>query len=154
MAVEKVSKIKVRRARLTDQPEIERLLEMGWHESPLALPAVSREKAAHEVREVIESGLTLVAERDGGLVAVFGLRYGEVWWSDVRLLLDVFFYVEPRARRSRLARVMIDQVRRVSRETATPAILGISFSGDVERKDVLYGRAGLKRAGGLYVEGM
>lgn len=147
--------MRVRAANVLDSSAILALLIEMHQTADVDLPPVNGAKAISRIARCIQDGTALVAEDDDGNLA--GSVGGEVscdWYSDQPFLVDAWFYVRPTARSSRAALLLLRGFQDAARAADLPLRMGVFNGGDVERKDHFFTRAGLRRVGGFYVEGM
>lgn len=133
-----MTQVEIRLAEPRDAEEIMRLIAEMHGE--VGLFPLSAKSVASTVVNTIETGFVLIAERGGEVAGSVGLAVDEPWYSETRVLRDLWVYVRPAHRRSRAA----DQLLRHAKETARLAgltlILGVQGSPNLGRTARLYER--------------
>lgn len=97
------------------------------------------------------TGLMLVAERDGHVCGFFAGKCTQPWYSDDVCAVEDCFYVEPEARGSRAAYLLVRQFLQWSRDVGARHVRAGISSGAGEAGARLYEHFGLKHMGGNYV---
>lgn len=93
-----------------------------------------------------------MAIEENRLVGSVGGMVGQDWWSDQKFLADNWFYVSPDHRKSSIALKLIKNFIEVANDAKLPVRLGHIFSGDIDRKDKLFEKLGMIKAGSVFVE--
>lgn len=147
--------MRVRPAIILDASAILALLMEMHRTADINLPPINGAKAISRISRCIQDGAAYVAEdAEGALIGSVGGEIGSDWYSDQPFLVDAWFYVRPAARSSRAAFSLLRSFRAAARDAGLPLRMGVFNGGDVERKDKFFSRAGLRRVGGYFVEGM
>lgn len=98
--------------------------------------------------------MALVAEKDGKLIGSIGLAKDCFWWCDVEYLGDVWYFVHPQYRASRVGLNLLNAAKRSAEKAMLPLIMGVVHGGDIQRKDKFFERNGFTRLGGTYARGL
>lgn len=121
---------------------------------PLHLPETNEEKVAEKIRQVMDEGVIYVFESKGEIVGSIGLLEVDFLFSDETFITDIWLYVKKENRSYKAARKLLMFARNYAKMLEKPLIMGHIYNENIERKDVLYQRLGLKRIGGFYAEGI
>lgn len=142
----------VRRAEPLDISALTAMLVEMHQQTELPTPPISSEKMIAKINEVIHKGVVFVAIEENRLVGSVGGMVGQDWWSDQKFLADNWFYVSPDHRKSSIALKLIKNFIEVANDAKLPVRLGHIFSGDIDRKDKLFEKLGMIKAGSVFVE--
>lgn len=142
----------VRRAEPLDVSALSAMLLEMHQQTELPTPPINSEKMIGKVNELIHKGVVFVATDEGRIVGSVGGSIAQDWWSDQPFLADNWFYVTPQNRQSTTALKLIKSFIEVANEAKLPLRLGHIFSGDIERKDKLFEKLGMIKAGSVFVE--
>ena len=144
----------VRWASPFDISSIAALLVVMHKEAEFELGKINSEKLISNINELIHRGIVLVAVEDGRVVGTIAGKQGLDWWSDEKYFADLWFYVSPDSRSSKVAislvKMFIEEIKSISPEIKIR--LGHIFSGNCGRKDNFFERLGFKKAGSVFVE--
>ena len=140
----------LRQATIFDCSYICAMLYRMHEESEFDLDKINAKKLSETVLGIINNGVVFVAiDEDERIIGSVGGSFFFEWWSDEKILGDLWFYVYKSNRSSTAA---IDLIRRfIKAGNGVKMKLGHIYSGDLERKDKFYERLGLKKAGSTYV---
>ncbi len=140
----------VRQAVISEAHEhYDMLVESFWKEQSfhgLKFP-VNPEKVDAYIRAYIENGVVLSAY-DDGLVGSFAIKVQGMWWSDVPVAKDGWFYVRKEGR-PKASLALLEAVK--DRFKDMPLFVGVFNTDDQDRKDKFFTRKGFRRVGGWYV---
>jgi hypothetical protein len=145
--------MEIRRANILDLSPVLAMLYSMHNETELKVPEILPEKLAFKVNETINRGVVLVAmTKENKLLGSVGGIITSDWWSEEKYLADLWFYVYPMHRSSSVAIKLIKEFIKIGQEVKIPVRLGHIFSGDLDRKDKLFERLGMTKAGCVFVE--
>jgi len=145
--------MQIRRANILDISSILAMLYSMHNETELPVPEIVPEKLATKVNEAINRGVVLVALNDQNrLLGSIGGLVSSDWWSEEKFLADMWFYVYPMHRSSSAAIKLVKEFLKIGKDAKLKVRLGHIFSGDLDRKDKLFERLGLTKAGCVFVE--
>ena len=145
--------MQIRRANILDISSILAMLYSMHNETELPVPEIVPEKLATKVNEAINRGVVLVALNDQNrLLGSIGGLVSSDWWSEDKFLADMWFYVYPMHRSSSAAIKLVKEFLKIGKDAKLKVRLGHIFSGDLDRKDKLFERLGLTKAGCVFVE--
>lgn len=116
-------------------------------------PGIDRDKTYAYVLWLMQNGLVLVAEEDQMVVGSLGVEEVEPWYTRIKVLSDVWFYIKPEYRASRIAKEFLGVAKKVSDDSGMPVQFCVSHGFDLERKDVWFKRNGFRNVGGIYIYG-
>lgn len=146
----------IRRAQHADIPEIIRLSETMHMESRYRALPYNGAKFAGLLRGLIDtdSGLVVVAEKDGGLIGAIAGMVTDHFFADAKIAYEFGLYVEPAQRGTlagyRLAKAYIDWA---TEQGADQIDMGITTGIAEERTGKMYERLGLKHVGIIFSGG-
>lgn len=100
---------------------------------------------------VIESGLCIVIERDGRIVASAGLMEAAPWYSAGQVLGDFWFYILPGFRGAGVFSELMRACQQVADDKGLPLILSVSSEERAAAKVRLFGQYGMKQFGGSFI---
>ena len=143
----------IRRAGVLDISAIIALLIEMHNGTDVPASKIHSEKMVNKITETIHRGIGFVSLNDNNVIegSIGGLVASD-WWSDEKYLGDLWFYVNPEARKSNAAFELVRNFNRIGKEAKIPVGLGHVFSKDLERKDKLFDRLGLQNAGSVFLE--
>ena len=145
--------MQIRRANILDISSILAMLYSMHNETELSVPEIVPEKLATKVNEAINRGVVLVALNDQNrLLGSIGGLVSSDWWSEEKFLAEMWFYVYPMHRSSSAAIKLVKEFLKIGKDAKLKVRLGHIFSGDLDRKDKLFERLGLTKAGCVFVE--
>jgi GNAT superfamily N-acetyltransferase len=140
----------IRPAKLTDLPRLCELAVMMHDESPFPLPPIDADKLIVALMKA-----TVVVweqnEKVGGFIA---LQEGTFWYSQERFIADLLFFVQPEFRKSTAGRDLIRAAQTYAKIKELPLFMAPVNGVDVDRKDALYKRLGMRKLGGTYSYGL
>lgn len=132
--------MRLRFATLEDTEALFHLL-LGLHQEQAAVP-LNPIKADGQLRHSIEHDVVLVAEHEGKLIGSICLRTWDFWYSDAQMLIDKWFYVDPKYRRLGTAKKLIDAAKKWAREVDMRLTLAIASPNRLKAKMRLLRRWG------------
>lgn len=140
----------IRPAKLTDLPRLCELAVNMHDESPFPLPPINADKL---IKGLMRSTVIVWEVNDtiGGFIA---LQEGEFWYSDERFVADLLFYVHPDHRKSKAGLSLLKAAQQYARIKELPLFMAPVNGVDVDRKDALYKRLGMRKLGGTYAYGL
>jgi hypothetical protein len=140
----------IRSAKLTDLPRLCELSVCMHDESPFALPPINPDKL---IKGLMRSTVIVWETNDviGGFIA---LQEGHFWYSDERFVADQLFYVHPDYRKSKAGISLLKAAQQYARIKELPLFMAPVNGVDVDRKDALYKRLGMRKLGGTYSYGL
>lgn len=145
--------MQIRRANILDLSPLLAMLYSMHNETELQVPDIVPEKISVKVNEAINRGVVLVAlNKENRLLGSIGGLVTSDWWSEEKFLADMWFYVYPQHRSSSAAIKLVKEFIKIGQDAKLPVRLGHIFSGDLERKDKLFERLGMTKAGCVFVE--
>ena len=132
-----------------------RLLEEAHQSLAYVGPGIDRDKTYERVLWLMQNGLVLVCMDDDQVEVVgsLGLEEVEPWYTRMKVLSDVWFYVKPEWRASRLAKEMLGVAKKVADDSGLPLQFSVSHGFDLGRKDAWFKRNGFESVGGIYIYG-
>jgi len=143
------------RATVSDLDDVYEFLSKNFypeHDFP-GETGLSEEKARDYMFRYLQGGVVFNALQNGKIVGSISLGEASLWWSEDRYLGDGWFYVLPKARKSRVAIRLINEAFRYGEERGLPVVIGIWNADDIDRKDKFFIRKGMKRIGAWYMKG-
>ena len=144
--------MKIRRATEKDIKSIFEMLVIMHKQTEIKLSPINAEKLFNTINVTLEKGIVLVAEVKNKIVGSIAGVISSDWWSEQECLRDLWFYVSPENRKSRVAIKLVKSFIKIGNSAKLKIKLGHVFSGDIERKDKFFQHLGLTKAGSLYVE--
>lgn len=105
------------------------------------------------INRSIASGALWIAVRGREIVGSLAMTPMENWWSDTKMLVEMWLWVNEDARSFWLVRKFIKSAQQAAHELGLPMQLSIVNSEDVERKRRLYVKLGLRDVGGVFLGG-
>lgn len=121
-----------------DIPGLVELLHLMHKENGVA-PA-NWDKVEAVVRNVVETGAAVIALDGEDIVGSIGVVIQPLWYSDEQFVRDMWVFVHPMYRRTRIARTLFDMVVDFARGLERPAIFTVTSPKDTERKVEFYRR--------------
>ena len=113
----------------------------------------SLEKVVSEIAIAIGCKTWIVEDLTGGIIGSLGLKLTQPWYSTQSYYGDLWFYVLPEWRNSRVGQALIKEVKQFASGIDSPVLLGIYNMDDTERKLKLLQKSGLKLVGGTFLVG-
>jgi hypothetical protein len=145
--------MQIRRANILDISPLLAMLYTMHNETEIKVPEINPAKLSVKVNDAINRGAVVVAMNDQNkLLGSIGGIVSSDWWSEETFLADMWFYVYPMHRSSSAAIKLVKEFLKIGQEAKLPVRLGHIFSGDLDRKDKLFERLGLIKAGCVFVE--
>jgi len=144
--------MKIRRATEEDVKSIFDMLINMHSQTEIKLAPVNPEKLFHTINTTLKKGIILVAEIQNKIIGSIAGVVSSDWWSEQECLRDLWFYVSPESRKSKVAIKLVKNFIKIGNSAKLKIKLGHVFSGDIERKDKFFQHLGLTKAGSLYVE--
>ncbi len=145
------SKTPIRRGTRNDITAIFQLLTVMHAENgegPLSFG-----KTTGEIGTLLDSGIVLVAVIDDQIVGSIGLYEAPLWYSDAKRLSDLWTFVHPDHRKSRIATSLIAAAKEAAAKRGLTLNLGITTPIRIKDKMRFYEHVGFRLIGALYAEG-
>jgi GNAT superfamily N-acetyltransferase len=144
----------IRVASYLDIPAHLMLLSEMHAEAPDGYGALNWAKVVRKITDAIDQGIVFVYEEDGQIFGSIGGEIGTDWWSDDHAFGDLWFYVRKDKRASKAGFALLKAIKQWGKDNEVSLRVAHVFGGDVDRTDALYARAGFKRLGSVYSEGI
>lgn len=128
-------------------------------EAPLNYCLLDKAAVVTELARLIGLGATILAVDPNGLiVGVMPITFDHIWYGqrddkNAWFLAARFIYVLPPARASNAFNVLLEKAREISEEQGLPLSILLDQGADIERKDELMRRKGLRYVGGNWILG-
>ncbi len=118
------------------------------------LPEIDKSATGDVIKAHIDGTdcFAAVAEIGDKIVAGLLLYRTKFWYSKQEFIADTVFYVSPAHRKSDLPHRLLTVARKWAQGQGLPLLLAVS-TGEGTGADQLFSRAGLKKIGGLYLDG-
>lgn len=118
------------------------------------LPEIDKDATGETIKQHIDGAdcFAAVAQISDKIVAGLLLYRTKFWYSKQEFIADTVFYVDPNHRKSDLPHRLLTVARKWAQGHGLPLILSVS-TGEGTGADQLFSRAGLKKIGGLYMDG-
>jgi N-acetylglutamate synthase-like GNAT family acetyltransferase len=108
-------------------------------------------KVRRKVDECINNFTAFVVEKEGRIVGAAGLFVSDqLWFSDVAVLSDYFFFVHPKHRDFRIANALLTECEKAARVLGVPLVIGVMSKKDAIRKSGFFARR-MKPIGGFFI---
>lgn len=144
-------KAMLRRATEADEAEILELLADMHAENGLA--PMNEAKVVAKVRELLQTGVVLIAFEDDQPIATVGLDVRELWYSDAKFVGDWWFFVAEQARGGKTACELLQAARDAAKHVELPLVMGPTTLVRPEAKNRFFRKAGMIPLGGLFIVG-
>jgi len=142
----------IRKATILDISAIALMLNTMHKETELEVPKINTVKLIDKINQLIHTGLVLVSVKDNKIQGSIAGLISQDWWSEEKYIADAWFYVFKDERKSGVAKNLLQDYIKMSKDAKVKIRLGHIFSGDLERKDNLFKRLGFVKAGSIFVE--
>ncbi len=145
-----MAKTTYRQADPADALSLLRLLTLMHKEgAPCSLNQV---KMADTIEDVLRRGFVIVAEAKGDIVGSAAVQKKTYWYSDDVFYSDVWTFVHPAYRKSRIQIKMINTLKQCAEEDNLPLTVEVFGLNDTSRKNKLVGKL-MQPAGEIFVWG-
>ena len=131
-------------------PELINLLILMPDEANTIYPPYNKQLGARYLKGLIDQGLVLLLLHDKKIIGAIGGSITRWWWSESKMLINTFFFVKEEHRTFDNASKLIKQFNNIAEKNLVPLILATSDAKDMERKDMLFEKLGLRKIGGQY----
>jgi len=142
----------IRVANLLDTSALILMIMKMHSESKNDIPTLNVAKVSDAVTGAIKNGLVYVALEEENLIGSIGGVISNDWFSEQKILGDLWFYVDNKHRSSNTAVKLIKQFISAGKKAKIKIRLGHIYFGDMERKDTFYKKLGFKLIGQIYSE--
>ena len=95
------------------------------------------QKTEQAVANVIDAGVVLIALDGERIVASVGLEHQPWWYSDDLYIGDLWTFVHPEYRRSKIAPRLVRRAREYARELGLPLVMAVLTPNQPERAEKL-----------------
>ena len=142
----------IRKATVLDISALVLMLDTMHKETEIEVPKINTVKLVDKINQLIHTGLVLVSIKDNKIQGSIAGLMSQDWWSEEKYIADAWFYVFKDQRKSDVAKNLLQDYIKMSKDAKVKIRLGHIFSGDLERKDNLFKRLGFVKAGSIFVE--
>ena len=142
----------IRKATVLDISALVLMLDTMHKETEIEVPKINTVKLVDKINQLIHTGLVLVSIKDNKIQGSIAGLVSQDWWSEEKYIADAWFYVFKDQRKSDVAKNLLQDYIKMSKDAKLKIRLGHIFSGDLERKDNLFKRLGFIKAGSIFVE--
>lgn len=142
----------IRKATVLDISALVLMLDTMHKETEIEVPKINTVKLVDKINQLIHTGLVLVSVKDNKIQGSIAGLMSQDWWSEEKFIADAWFYVFKDQRKSDVAKNLLQDYIKMSKDAKVKIRLGHIFSGDLERKDNLFKRLGFVKAGSIFVE--
>jgi|TARA_X000001382_G_scaffold91357_2_gene65900 L-amino acid N-acyltransferase YncA len=142
----------IRKATVLDISALVLMLDTMHKETEIEVPKINTVKLVDKINQLIHTGLVLVSVKDNKIQGSIAGLMSQDWWSEEKYIADAWFYVFKDQRKSDVAKNLLQDYIKMSKDAKVKIRLGHIFSGDLERKDNLFKRLGFVKAGSIFVE--
>ena len=142
----------IRKATVLDISALVLMLDTMHRETEIEVPKINTVKLVDKINQLIHTGLVLVSVKDNKIQGSIAGLMSQDWWSEEKYIADAWFYVFKDQRKSDVAKNLLQDYIKMSKDAKVKIRLGHIFSGDLERKDNLFKRLGFVKAGSIFVE--
>jgi len=142
----------IRKATVLDISALIIMLDTMHKETEIEVPKINTVKLVDKINQLIHTGLVLVSVKDNKIQGSIAGLMSQDWWSEEKYIADAWFYVFKEQRKSDVAKNLLQDYIKMSKDAKLKIRLGHIFSGDLERKDNLFKRLGFVKAGSIFVE--
>ena len=146
--------MEIRHSTPFDISQIAAMMIMMHKEASVDMSPVNSEKMIFAINDIVHNGISLVVMEDNFVVGSIGGKRHSDWWSDEKYFSDMWFYVMKDFRKSKAANLLLKSfIKRIKEQCPDDKIrLGHIFSGDCDRKDNFFQRAGFRKVGSVLME--
>ena len=142
----------IRSANLLDTSALILMIMKMHTESKVDIPPLNVSKVSDAVTNAIKNGLVYVALEEENLIGSIGGIVSTDWFSEEKILGDLWFYVDDKHRSSNTAVRLIKQFISAGKKAKIKIRLGHIYFGDIKRKYDFYNRLGFNLIGQIYSE--
>jgi len=142
----------IRKATVLDISALVLMLDTMHKETEIEVPKINTVKLVDKINQLIHTGLVLVSVKGNKIQGSIAGLVSQDWWSEEKYIADAWFYVFKDQRKSDVAKNLLQDYIKMSKDAKLKIRLGHIFSGDLERKDNLFKRLGFVKAGSIFVE--
>lgn len=145
--------MKVSQAKVEDIAQIVTFAYSTYKDVELTASKVDFEKVADSITKAVVRGVPFVIrnpENDDEILACLLLGVTSSWWSNEKLLEQLFFYVKPEIRGSKAFALLLDSAKEYGIMNDLPVIQGI-VGKDAQRKGNVLLRRGYESIGHTYM---
>ncbi len=142
----------IRKATALDISALVLMLDTMHKETEIDVPKINMVKLVDKINQLIHTGLVLVSVKDNKIQGSIAGLISQDWWSDEKYIADAWYYVFKDQRKTDVAKKLLQDYIKISKDAKLKIRLGHIFSGDLERKDNLFKRLGFVKAGSIFVE--
>lgn len=108
-------------------------------------------KTLRTINYAIADGTVWVATRGRELIGSLGCVAHPHWFSEDKVLYNLWLWINPGARSYRLVKGLVDQAKAAARDRGLIMELSSDSGVDVARKRALYARLGFREIGAVFV---
>ena len=144
--------MQVRRAVQTDITALYAMLKEMHKNAEIEVAPINDYKLLSTINEVIHKGLVLVSYKENEITGSIAGMSTSDWWSTDPIFSDLWYYVSPLHRKSKVALILIKSFIKIAKDANLKIRLGHIYSGDIKRKDNFYEKLGLVKVGSTYME--
>ena len=130
--------------------ELINILVLMPDEANTIYPPYNKQLMARYLKGLIANELVLVLFHDQKIVGTIGGSITRWWWSESKMLINTFFFVKEEHRTYDNAKKLIMGFNQIAEKNLVPVILATSDAKDMERKDMLFEKLGLRKLGSQY----
>lgn len=146
-----VTKVIVRKAKVTDIVNVYKLLQRGWNAQVVEYAEYDEIKGMLWLLSIIEEGFLAVADMSGRIVGAACASPFMPPWSRQWMLDMEFLYVDPACRADGVARELVRAVEAFADKVNLSITFGIQTGERVDTKDRLMKIAGFTYTGGNFL---
>ena len=130
--------------------ELINILVLMPDEANTIYPPYNKQLMARYLKGLIANELVLVLFQDQKIIGTIGGSITRWWWSESKMLINTFFFVKEEHRTYDNAKKLIMGFNQIAEKNLVPVILATSDAKDMERKDMLFEKLGLRKLGSQY----
>ena len=130
--------------------ELINILVLMPDEANTIYPPYNKQLMARYLKGLIANELVLVLFQDQKIIGTIGGSITRWWWSESKMLINTFFFVKEEHRTYDNAKKLIMGFNQIAKKNLVPVILATSDAKDMERKDMLFEKLGLRKLGSQY----
>tara|TARA_R110002153_G_scaffold73653_2_gene192122 strand:+ start:3631 stop:4068 length:438 start_codon:yes stop_codon:yes gene_type:complete len=144
--------MQIRKADYSDVADLYQMLISMHSQTSLPVSPMNKGKVTGMICSAISNGVVYVAKEKDKLLGSIGGMSTSDWWATEEYLADLWFYVFPEHRNSKVAIKLVKTFINYGKEVKLKIKLGNVYSGDIDRKDDFFKRLGFVKSGSLYME--